>query len=122
MTAVQSFSPTPDSSNLLQLPGRVKNCTRRISISMDLLKVGGEDDLMSRRMRRPSMVQMIQTLSGGNMGQGQGQGVAMARIPGRQRDWQKELKLMRFAVWGLVLLVMFLVRYSWWDYRFPQIN
>ena len=84
---------------------------------MDLLKVGGEDDLMSRRMRRPSMVQMIQTLSGGNMGQGQGQGVAMARIPARQRDWQKELKLMRFAVWGLVLLVMFLVRYSWWDYR-----
>jgi hypothetical protein len=85
---------------------------------MDLLNIGGGDALlMGRRMRRPSMVQMIQTIAGGNIGQGAERipHVQPIHVTRTKRDWEKELKITRFVVWGLFLLVMLAVRFAWWD-------
>ena len=85
---------------------------------MDLLNIGGGDALvMGKRMRRPSMVHMIQTIAGGSMGQGVERipPVAPLYVTHTKRDWEKELKFTRFVVWGLFLLVMLAVRFAWWD-------
>ena len=70
------------------------------------------------------MVQMIQTIAGGSMGQGVERipPVAPPYVTRTKRDWDKELKITCFSVSGLFLLVMLAVRFDWWDKMTKQIG
>ena len=80
--------------------------------------------VMGKRMRRPSMVDMIRTIAGGSMGQGLERipPVAPLYVTRTKRDWEKELKITRFAIRGLFLLVMLAVRSGWWNRITKQIG
>ena len=86
------------------------------TMGMDLLQVHEGDDFPSgQRMRRPSMVQMMQNV-GDNIGQGIRlmPPVYLRNTSKAKRNWVKELKMTRMIFLALFSLSMVSVRLVWW--------